>query len=160
MPEILSFGPECFEHSEEDLVVPSCEATLSAFAARAPSTCPSKGSPCVMLKGKLASQEVLFKAEVLGIAQTLNLNGWNKIPRNSSSAIHVEKLSGAFCNEDEKINSEENSKEQPRMPSMSCHRQSLTFQSNPAKRAMRLVYLGRWHFSADEFLETVVLIKP
>jgi Choline kinase N terminus len=77
MAEILSSRPECFEYSEEDLVVPSCEATLSAFSARAPSTCPSKGSSFVIWEAELASQEAVFKAEVLEIAQTLNLNGWN-----------------------------------------------------------------------------------
>jgi Choline kinase N terminus len=95
MLEILSFGPEAFEHSVED--VPSCESTLSAFAAHKPSARASNGSSCVILEGKLASPEAVFKADVLEIAQTLKLSGWDKLPRKRSSTIHIEKLSGGSC---------------------------------------------------------------
>jgi Choline kinase N terminus len=92
-----SFGPEGFDRSEADLIVPSCEAVLNVHTPLAGAE--NDSSNC-MSESTLAKTEVVFKREILEIAQTLKLDGWEEIPLDCSNDIDVQKLSGTSCSGD------------------------------------------------------------
>lgn len=89
------FGPEGFDESEEELIVPSYEAVLEVPRPLARDgndlSDPDKS------RNGVARTEAVFKEEVLQIAQALRLHGWDKVQLDCSINIDVKKLSGTSC---------------------------------------------------------------
>ena len=90
------------EHPDNELLVPSAEVildnsrTLNYSGGAASSELdlhnPSKRAP----KEKDAWKQ--FKSEIVTLTHTLRIQGWRKVPIESSGDIDVERLSGALTN--------------------------------------------------------------
>ncbi|KAL1840854.1 hypothetical protein VTJ49DRAFT_7697 [Mycothermus thermophilus] len=89
------------EWVDDDVVVPSCEATLDNSKALAYTGGQSSADDSASVPGRREKDRqnwITFKNEIIRMAHTLGLKGWRRVPLNSGETISVERLSGALTN--------------------------------------------------------------
>jgi Choline kinase N terminus len=95
-------GLKSCSNSDEGLSLPFCDTTLPVDTIDTPAAHVEDNSFDSGVSGaKLSEPEASVKREILSLARTLKLTGWDKVPLHCSGSIDLKKLSGTYCMSDQ-----------------------------------------------------------